>query len=177
MERINKTDNPYYEGIEISNNDARSTRFDDGNPTNDTMIRQESDSLLEINTDTFQRISILENPYYCDITQLQNENVSIIISEPEDEAKKLEICGRIESEDTLVDVDTDTVHMRTPVETMKDCIESDGLENQLNVHPEGDAKTDEKSGSRNSSIYTLFDGVVLNLEAGEVQFTKNNSAC
>ena len=85
--------------------------------------------------------------------------------------------GHVESKDTLVDVDTDTVHMRNPVETMKDCMESDqvnGLENQLNLHP---AVVDAKSveSERKSSIYTLFDGVVLNLEAGEVQFTKSNS--
>ena len=184
MEIINTSENPYYTSADIRDNanqneNSVSLKEEIENDTMTSRHSDENDYIEDINTDTFQRVSILENPYYGGITNIQgnvehNEYIAKPIFENYGD-NSTATKSSFEDGDVIIDGDCVAFQRLNTVETPSndqttDISNSNPRQNITQVNN----TTDNIRESRpQSCIYQLSDGVVLNLEAGEVQISSN----
>ena len=174
-ECVTSSENPYYGRFE-----TRVERL-----STNTFVRFNSNESLGIefgDTDTFQRVSIFENPYYGDVISTSKKvNVSNINSENNITTKDSTMCN---SENNVMDskgIDlcaNANICGQTGPGTCSELFEDE--KNDPNVK-EKDEFTEIRDRSQvpnqrqNSSVYCLSNGMVLNLAAGEVQYQSNSN--
>ena len=186
--KINAIENPYYcknMKVESCTNELNEGfREDEHAITNDDSMIQmnedEDDILIDINTDTFQKLTKIENPYYCEVVPLQcniipNQNVSENDSKYKKETKtELNLSRDGDSSQSNIDsvsfqecaMAQNKYHCRTEAADIQTI--------PIEVNARESPNLGQLERRRKSSIYTLMDGVVLNLEAGEVQVTSSD---